>query len=390
MRKALSLLALLAVASVALLGGCKDKGGDNAAATESGEIKIGVFLSLSGKNADFGKTTKNGIDLAVEEINASGGIGGKKIVLVSKDTRSKPEEAQTVAKALATADKVAVAIGSVESGQSIKAAPVFQEAGIPMVSPSSTNPDVTKQGDRIFRVCYLDDFQGQACAAFAFKDLGFKKAAIIFAQDDDYSKGLAEFFRSSFKALGGTIVEDVAFQGEVSEFKDQVSKIAAANPEVIFAPVYYGSIGLIARDFRKQGVKAPLLGGDGWESPQLIQLAGETLEGCYFGYHYDPDDKDEKVQGYLKAYKAKFNTEPNSLSALGYDAVYAVKKAIELGGGSSSDQITEGLRKVVDFHGVTGTFSIDQNRNAKKPITMLKIGGTNLSKVKVIQPSDVK
>lgn len=390
MRKALSLIALAALAGAMMIGGCKDKAGDNSANAEGGEIKIGVFLSLSGKNADFGKTTKNGIELAVEEINAAGGIGGKKLVIVDKDTRSKPEEAQTVAKQLATQDKVAVAIGSVESGQSIKAAPVFQEAGIPMVSPSSTNPDVTKQGDRIFRVCYLDDFQGQACAAFAFKDLGLKKAAIIFAQDDDYSRGLADFFRTSFKAMGGTIVEDVAFQGEVSEFKDQVSKIASANPEVIFAPVYYGSIGLIARDFRKQGVKAPLLGGDGWESPQLIQLAGETLEGCYFGYHYDPDDKDPKVQSYLKNYKAKFNTEPNSLSALGYDAVYTVKAAIELGGGASSEQITQGLRKVKDFHGVTGTYSIDENRNAKKPITMLKIGGTNLSKVKVIQPSDLK
>lgn len=387
MRKALAMLLAFAALTLSAAAGCKDKGTDQA---QTDEIKIGVFLSLSGDNADFGKTTRNGIELAVEEINAKGGVGGKKLVLVVKDTRSSPEQAQTVAKELASQDKVAVAIGSVESGQSIKAAPVFQEAGIPMVSPSSTNPEVTKQGDGIFRVCYLDDFQGAACAAFAYKDLEFRKAAIIFAQDDDYSKGLATFFRKSFTDLGGTIVEEAAFQGKASEFKDQVTKIAAAKPDVIFAPVYYGSIGLIARDFRKQGVKAPLLGGDGWESPQLIQLAGETLEGCYFGYHYDPEDSDPKVQNYLKAYKAKFGTEPNSLSALGYDAVYTVVKAIEIGGGPASAQIKDGLTKVKDFPGVTGTFSIDGGRNAQKAITMLKIGGTDLKKVKVIQPSDIK
>jgi branched-chain amino acid transport system substrate-binding protein len=386
MRYALMLLIAAGFVAAVAATGCK-KTEDP---TTADDIKVGVFLSLSDKNADFGKTTLNGIQLAVDQVNASGGVNGKKITLVTKDTRSSPEQAQTVAKELATQDKVAVAIGSVESGQSIKAAPVFQEAGIPMVSPSSTNPDVTKQGDCIFRVCYLDDFQGAACAAFAFKDLGFRKAAIIFAQDDDYSKGLADFFRTSFKGMGGSIVEEAAFQGNASEFKDQVTKIAAANPDVIFAPVYYSSIGLIARDFRKQGVQAPLLGGDGWESPQLIQLAGETLEGCYFGYHYDPEDSDPKVQGYLKDYKEKFGTEPNSLSALGYDAVYTVVKAIELGGGASPAQIKDGLTKVKDFHGVTGTYSIDANRNAQKAITMLKIGGTDLKKVKVIQPSDIK
>ncbi|MCZ7605446.1 MAG: ABC transporter substrate-binding protein [Planctomycetota bacterium] len=277
MRYALTLLIALTALFSASLTGCKDKGND-AGGGDADEIRVGVFLSLSGANADFGKTTKNGIDLAVEEINEAGGINGKKLVIIAKDTRSKPEEAQTVAKQLASQDKVAVAIGSVESGQSIKAAPVFQEAGIPMVSPSSTNPDVTKQGDRIFRVCYLDDFQGQACAAFAYKDLNLRKAALIYAQDDDYSKGLAQYFREAFKGMGGSIVEEAPFQGDVSEFKDQVSKIAAAGPDVIFAPVYYAKIGLIARDFRKQGVTVPLLGGDGWESPQLIQLAGETLE----------------------------------------------------------------------------------------------------------------
>lgn len=387
MRKALAMLLAVVALTLTATAGCKDKDGDQ---TPANEIKIGVFLSTSGDNADFGITTRNGIELAVEEINAKGGVNGKKLVLVSKDTNSRAEQAQTVAKELATQDKVAVAIGSVESGHSGRAAPVFQEAGIPMVSPSSTNPSVTKAGDCIFRVCFIDDFQGAACGAFAYRDLEFRKAAIIFDQGDDYSKGLADFFRKSFTELGGTIVAEAAFGAKTSDFKDQVTKIAAANPDVIFAPVYYSSIGLIARDFRKQGVRAPLLGGDGWESPQLIPLAGDSLEGCYFGYHYDPEDSDPKVQNYLKAYKAKFGTEPNSLSALGYDAVYTVVKAIELGGGDTPAQIKDGLTKVKDFHGVTGTFTIDGQRNARKPITMLKISGSDIKKVKVIQPSDIK
>jgi len=381
---------MLATAAMIYLAGCKDKGNETGGGGgEGGDISVGIYLSLSGDNADFGITTKNGVELAIEEINKTGGVKGKKLKPVYKDTASKPEEAGTVARQLVSQDKVAVAIGSVESGQSLVAAPIFQEAGVPMVSPSSTNPLVTQKGDRIFRVCYLDDFQGAACAAFAFKDMKAKKAAILAKADDPYSTGLAQFFKAKFEKLGGKIVSEQDYRGKLTDFSTQVSNIKPTEPEVVFVPVYYGDIGLIAKEFRKQGVSAPLLGGDGWESPQLVKLGGTALEGCYFGYHYNPDDQDPKVQAYIKAYREKFKDEPNSLSALGYDAVYVIKAAIEKEG-DSRDGITKGLRAIKGHKGVTGTFDIDANRNARKPISMLKIGDNKLVQVRQVMPEEVE
>ncbi len=371
--------------------GCKDK--SNSAGGGGGdEIPLGLYVSTTGDIADFGTATKNGVDMAVEEINASNGIGGKKIKLTFYDVRSDSSEATTAAKKLSTEDNVVAAIGEVASGLSLAAAPIFQQNGVPMVSPSSTNPTVTEKGDRIFRICYLDDFQGGACAAFAHKDLNARKAAIIIEQDSPYSVGLANFFKSTFEKLGGKVIAEEKYRSKETDFSTQVSNISKKDekPDVVFAPVYYGDIALIAKEFRKQGLKMPLLGGDGWESPKLIQLAGEALEGSYFGNHYNPKDNDPKTQKFVKAYTEKFKEEPNSLAALGYDAVFVIKQAIENGGGSSRDQITEGLRKIKAFPGVTGTFDIDGKRNARKPISMLKIKGDKLELVRQVQPDEVK
>ncbi|MBP9891724.1 MAG: ABC transporter substrate-binding protein [Planctomycetes bacterium] len=387
--------ALLAVMSLAYATGCKDKGNDTGGGGDGkggGEIKIGVFLELSGGVAEFGKATNRGIELATEEINADKGISGNKIVLKTYDIKSDSSESTTVAKKLATDDKVNVAIGCVASSYSKAAAPTFQQNGIPMVTPSSTNPTVTEIGDHIFRVCFIDDFQGAACAEFAIKDMGSKVAAIALEKGSAYSQGLGKFFRARFEKLGGKVSLEVEFPGGEKDYSTVVSNIVKAEPKVdtVFMPFYYEEAAAMARELRKQGFEGKMIGGDGWESPTLVPLSDGKLEGCYFGNHYNPKDSNPKTKAFVEAYTKKYGHEPNSLAALGYDAVYAVKQAAESKGGISREQITQGLAALKDFKGVTGTFELDAKRNPRKPIVMLRIVGNNFEQVRQIKPGDVE
>ncbi len=379
--------AVLAVSFMATAG-CKS--GNDSGVTED-EVKLGLFVSTTGDIATFGTDTKNGVDLAVEEINAAGGIKGKKIDLYFQDTESKPEIGGSAAEKLATQDGVLVAMGAVASGVSLNAAPVFQKKGIPMVSPSSTNPTVTQQGDNIFRICFLDDFQGGAMAVYAHKYLKAKRAAILMNQDDAYSTGLAKFFKAKFEALGGEVVKEESFKKGNSEFNTQITNIKNANPDVIFVPAYYNDVALIGKQFRSQGVTVPLLGGDGWESAKLIPNAGVgTLDGCYFGNHYYQSDDRKVVKNFVNAYKNKYDEAPSSLAALGYDVVYVVKAAIEKADSFDRAKIREALASLSDFEGVTGKFSIDNNRNARKTISILKVQGDQFKLVQQIKPEEVE
>lgn len=383
MRKALTLL--LAVTAM-LAAACGTKIGPG---YDEKEVYLGLFVSTSGDIASFGGDTRNGVELAVEEINKAGGINGKQIKLFSYDTASKPEEGKTAATKLATQDGVLVAMGAVASGISLAAAPEFQRYSIPMVSPSSTNPTVTQQGNQIFRICYLDDFQGGACAVFASKDLKAKKAAIIQNQDDAYSTGLSDFFEARFKALGGEVVAKESYRKGTTDFNTQVTNIRGKGAEVVFIPAYYNDVALIAKQLRSQGVTVPLLGGDGWESDLLLPAADGTLEGCYFGNHYSQEDKAENVQSFVKAYREKYGKAPSSLAALGYDVVYFVKAGIEKAGDLDRAKIRDALASIKGFTGVTGTFDIDANRDARKPISMLRIEGNRFVPVRQIKPEEV-
>ncbi|MDC1142237.1 ABC transporter substrate-binding protein [Planctomycetota bacterium] len=387
MQKYWTVMAITTALMVTLIVGCK---GDNGSGVTEDSVKLGLFVSTSGKISTFGQDTKNGVDLAVKEINAAGGIKGKKIELFAYDTASLPKEGGNAASKLVSQDKVLMAMGAVASSISLAAAPVFNDAGIPMISPSSTNPDVTGIGENVFRICYLDDFQGGACAVFASKDLKAKKAAILRNQDDAYSTGLADYFSLKFKALGGEIVQDESYAGGTKDFNTQITNIKGANPDVIFVPVYYNDVALIAKQFRAQGVDAPLLGGDGWESSQLIPTAGTALEGCYFGNHYSQEDKSEKVQNFVKGYTKEYEKAPSSLAALGYDVVWVVKKAIEDADSFDRAKIREALAALKGYEGVTGKFSIDGNRNAKKAISILKVEGERFVPVRKIEPAEVK
>jgi branched-chain amino acid transport system substrate-binding protein len=341
---------------------------------------------LTGPQATFGVSTLDGAQLALDEVNAAGGVNGKKIRVVSLDDQGKPEEAAVAVTKLITQDKVHVVLGEVASSISLAAAPICQEHKIPMISPSSTNPKVTQMGDFIFRVCFIDPFQGQVMADFAMKNLKAKKAAILRDQKSDYSMGLADFFIKRFKEKGGTIVLDQSYVAGDVDFKSQLTTIRAQKPDAIFVPGYYGEAGLVAKQARELGIKAPLMGGDGWDSSKLYEIGGSALDGCYFSTHYSSESTDPKVKDFVTKYKAKYGQVPDALATLGYDAagvlVAALKKAKSLEGADVRDSIAA----TQAYAGVTGSISLDKDRNAVKPAVVLKIQGGKSSYVTTVKP----
>jgi branched-chain amino acid transport system substrate-binding protein len=383
----LSAVTAFGALSLASCGGAPEEEG--AHGVRDGKVRIGLFVSTSGDISTYGRDTRNAVNIAVEEINAAGGVLGKPIEIVFHDTASRPDDGATVAERLTSRDRVLVGIGAVASGISLTAAPVFQREGVPMVTPSSTNPEVTRGRDMVFRICYMDSFQGAALATFAYNDLGARRAAMIVKRGDPYSDGLARFFREKFEAEGGT-VERFDYSDGTADFSNQITGAAGFNPDVLFCPVYYNDMSQIARQVRARELDVPMLGGDGWESPQLVEQAAGALEGSYFGNHYNPQDEREKVQNFIRTYEERHGARPSSLAALGYDAVYVVAQAIERAGEFDRAKVAEALRATRDFEGVTGTFMLDANRNARKPISILRIEGNEFKPVRQITPAEVE
>jgi branched-chain amino acid transport system substrate-binding protein len=385
------LMLILTVCTVLVLASCKQEDNDEAdAGVVDDKVRIGLFVSTSGDFGTYGQDTRAAVNLAMDEINAAGGVLGKQIEIVFHDTRSLPEQGGQAATHLVSRDNVLVGIGAVASSVSLQAAPVFQNAGVPMVSPSSTNPAVTQDRDFVFRICYLDPFQGGAMAVFAYNELEARRVAMIVKRDDDYSTGLADFFQRKFESLNGTVVR-VNFSRETgSDFSSQVTAIQNANADVLFAPVYYNDMSVIARQIRTAGLDIQMLGGDGWESELLLTGADGALEGGIFGTHYNPFDEAEKTQAFVEAYRELHDKRPSGLAALGYDAVYVVAEAIERAGEFNRAKVAEALRATRDFEGVTGTFSIDANRNARKPISILRIEGDRFVPIRQITPAEVE
>ena len=380
---------LAVVVSTVFVFGCTKKdgeGGDSAATAAATEIRIGQFGSMTGGEATFGQSTDKGIRLAIDAKNAEGGIKGKKIVLITEDNQGKPEEAAAVVKKLITQDKVIALLGEVASTRSLAAAPIAQNNRIPMVSPSSTNPKVTQVGDYIFRVCFIDPFQGPVMARFARENLKLKRVAILKDLKSDYSLGLAEFFVKKFKDLGGEIVAEQNFQTGDSDFKAQLTQIRSSNPEAIFIPAYYTEVGLIARQARQLGLKAILLGGDGWDSPKLFEIGREAMEGAYFSNHYASESPVPATQKFIKDYKAKYNETPDGLSAAGYDAARILMAAIEAAATPTPEAIRAELAKISGFEGATGKISINAERNADKDAFIVKVEGKALKFITLLGP----
>ncbi len=405
-RRKSSLLGALLVSAALFGGGCKDKEESKPNGTgKSGEttttasrgnvvtgdtIKIGEYGSLTGDNSTFGISTDRGIKLAIEEANAAGGINGKKLELVAEDDNSKSEQAKTVVQKLVSSEKVIAVIGEVASSRSMMAAPVCQEAKVPMVSPSSTNPKVTAIGDYIFRVCFTDDFQAVVAAQFAW-DQGFKNVAVFTDVKSDYSKAFGELFANKLKALGGKIAAEPTYQSGDVDFKAQLATIKGATPDAILVPGYYTEVGTIARQAREIGVTVPLLGGDGWESDQLIPGAGTALEGCFFTNHYFAHDlPDPNIKSFVAAFqKAYPGKQPGALDALGYDAAKVIIEALKRSKSLDSVALRDAIADTKGFAGVSGKITLDEKRNARKEALVFEIKGKEFKPKKSYKPEQV-
>lgn len=349
-------------------------------------IRIGEFASLTGKEATFGQSSHNGTMLALEEIQAGGGLLGKKVEIITEDNQSKAGESQTVVNKLIARDGVVAILGEVASSRSLEAAPVCQNAKIPMISPSSTNPDVTKTGDYIFRVCFIDPFQGTVMANFAKNTLKVKRVAVFTDVKSDYSKGLAKFFKERHLANGGTIGAEFDFNGGDTDFKAQLTAIKASNPEAVFLPGYYTDVALICIQAKQLGLNVPIFGGDGWESEKLMEIGRDAVEGQYFSTHYHPDIGSPKSRQFVDTFKKKYGSAPDAMAALGYDSAMILADAIKRAGSVEPAKVRDALAQTKDFDAVTGRITINGNRDATKAAVILRVEGGKMKYLETVQP----
>jgi branched-chain amino acid transport system substrate-binding protein len=349
------------------------------------DIKVGEFASMTGGSASFGQSSHNGIAMAFDEINAAGGLLGKKVTLVTEDDRSMAGEPSTIARKLISEDQVVAILGEIASSRSLEAAPICQENKIPMISPGSTNAKVTQVGDYIFRACFIDPFQGKVMAKFALSK-GWKNAALLIDRKEDYCVGLADAFHDAFTAGGGTIVKSVDYNTGDKDFRAQLTSIKATHPDAIFVPGYYAEVALIARQARQFGIKAPLLGGDGWVGDSLLKVAGNSLDGSFFSNHYSQDDPTPVIQDFVKTYQAKYGEKPDAMAALGYDSAEILADAIKRAGSTAEPALRDAIAGTKDFKGVTGDISLDADRNANKAAVILTIANGGFQFVQRVAP----
>lgn len=381
-------IAMLTVAA-AVAAGCKQHGG----AETANQVVIGEVASKTGDTATFGVSCDEGVRLAVDEINAGPKVLGKPIELITLDDSSKSDEAKTAAEKLINSDHAVAIIGEIASSRSIAMAPVCQDAKVPMLSPGSTNPKVTQVGDFIFRACFIDPFQGKAMAEFALKNLKLKKFAILYAANSDYSSGLKDNVTEAVKAGGGEVADTESYSEKSDkDFRSQLTKIRDVSPQAIFVTGYYQEAGLIAQQARDLGITVPLIGGDGWDSDQLVKVGGDAINNCYFTNHYSPDEKRPEVQAFVKAYEARYKNQngtpkvPDAMAILGYDAMKLMAHAIDQAGSTDGQKIRDALAATKDFPAAGGTITMDADRNAKKPIVVIKIVNGQFTYVASIQP----
>jgi branched-chain amino acid transport system substrate-binding protein len=354
--------------------------------TSGSEIVVGEYGSMTGSTATFGTETHNGIQIAVDEVNKAGGVKGRKIHLVSLDDQGKSDEAVTTVTRLIDLNHATAILGEVASSRSKVGARVCQRKHVPMVTPSSTNPEVTKVGDYVFRVCFIDPFQGFVMAKFAHENLHLTKVAILRDVRNDYSVGLADAFRTAFTQMGGTIVHDASYNEGDTDFSAQLTTIKTSSPEALYVPGYYTEVGNIAVQSRRLGLTVPLMGGDGWDSPQLTQIGGAALDGSYFSNHYSPERATPTASRFIAEYRRRHHVTPSGLAALGYDAAKILFEAMAHAATIDGPAIRSALAGTHGFDGVTGNITIDHDRNAVKPAVVLQIEHSQYKYVATVQP----
>ena len=380
----------MALGWAVIFTGCKP-GSPSGGAGEA-PIKVGEFASLTGKEATFGLSSHEGTVLAVEEMNAAGGVLGRKIELITEDNLSKAGESATVVNKLLARDGVVAILGEVASSRSLEAAPICQLNKIPMISPSSTNPKVTETGDYIFRVCFIDPFQGTVMANFATRTLKAKKVAVFTDVKSDYSKGLAKYFKEGFTSAGGQIAAELDFNGGDKDFKAQLTAIKSSNPDAVFVPGYYTDAALICIQAKQLGLNVPLFGGDGWESEDLVKIGQGAVEGHYFSTHYAPDVATEKSKRFVEAYRKRWKGSdgkeklPDAMAALGYDSAMILADAMKRAGSTEGPKVRDALAATKGFDGATGRTDINEKRDATKSAVILQVKDGKFKFIETINP----
>lgn len=387
-KKSLALL-LCFVMIAAVLAGCAPKtptagAGQPAAAPEV--IKVGAVFPMTGDVATFGESSKNAVSIAVEEANAKGGILGKKVEVIYEDDSNTPSNSANAIQKLISNDKVVAVIGSVSSKSSIAMGPIATQNKIPMITSTSTNPKVTIEGGEfVFRACFIDPFQGTVLAKFSTDTLKAKTAAVLYDNSNDYSKGLADFFKAGFEKQGGKVLAMESYSGGDQDFNAQLTKIKPMNPEVILLADYYNTVGLIAKQARALGITATFVGGDGWDSADLYKVGGDAIDGGYFSNHYSADDTSPLVVSFRKSYETKFGKTPDALAALAYDAAKILFAAIEKAGSTDGTKIKDAM-KATNLEVVSGKVTFDANRDPIKSAVMLKVVKDKYEFVEKVNP----
>ena len=338
---------------------------------KSNDITIGGIFPLSGAVAVYGVECKKGIDLAIEEINAAGGVMGKNLVLISEDDEGNPDKTVNAFTKIVTKNKVKMVIGSLTSGCTKAITTRAQASKVIQIAPAATAADITDAGNYIFRTCFIDPFQGTVGGKFSAENLGCKNAAILYDIGNDYSVGLTDNFVAAFEKAGGKVVAKESYATNDKDFNAQITKIKNANPDVVYLPDYYGTVALIAKQLRAQGINTPIVGADGWDG--LHENAGDEVLNGFYSNHYAADSTDPAVVKYVTNFKAKYGTEPNSFAALGYDSVYLLKDAIEKAGGAKDVAKVRAALEAADGSYVTGNLKFDSKRNPIKSAVMVEM-----------------
>lgn len=378
--------ALAALALAVTITGCGSSSADNSV------IRLGANLELSGNSASYGASAKNGIEMAVKEINDNGGLLGKRIEISTSDNRSEATEALNAMQKLLD-DNVNFVVGPDTSSGTLVCITTADQEKIPVITPYGTNPDITVDSiDKtvhpyVFRAAFIDTFQGKVMANFVTNNLHAKKAAIYVDNSSDYSKGLQKFFAQEFEKSGGSIVDTEAYLQKDTDFKAALTKIKAANPDVIFVPGYYQEVGMIIKQAREMGITQPIVGGDGWDSAKLMEIAGaDNLKNCYFGNHYSADDTSQTVQTFVANYQEAYHQKPDAPAALAYDSVMLLAQAIKDAQTTDSEQVKNALANIKDFDGVTGKITFNENHDPIKSAVILTFKDGKQSFVTKLEP----